>query len=92
MHIGIAMFCTDYAIQPVELARALEERGFESLWLPEHSHIPLTRNSAWPQGGDLPKKYYDVMDPFVALGAAAASTTTLKLATGICLVPQRDTI
>ena len=92
MHIGIAMFCTDYAIQPVELARALEERGFESLWLPEHSHIPLTRNSAWPQGGDLPKKYYDVMDPFVALGAAAASTTSLKLATGICLVPQRDTI
>jgi len=92
MYIGIAMFCTDYAIQPVELARALEERGFESLWLPEHSHIPLTRNSAWPQGGDLPKKYYDVMDPFVALGAAAASTTTLKLATGICLVPQRDTI
>lgn len=92
MHVGVAMFCTDYAIAPTALAQALEARGFESLWLPEHSHIPLTRASAYPKGGELPKKYYDVMDPFVALGAAAAVTTRLKLATGICLVPQRDPI
>ena len=83
MHVGVAMFCTDYAIAPTELAKALEDRGFESLWLPEHSHIPLTRASPFPQGGDLPKKYYDVMDPFVVLGAAAAVTTRLKIATGI---------
>jgi len=92
MHVGVAMFCTDYAIAPTELARALEERGFESLWLPEHSHIPLSRVSAFPQGGELPKKYFDVMDPFVVLGAAAAVTTRLKIATGICLVAQRDPI
>ncbi len=92
MHVGIAMFCTDYAMAPAALAMALEERGFESLWLPEHSHIPLSRLSPFPQGGELPKKYYDVMDPFVVLGAAAAVTTTLKIATGICLVPQRDPI
>jgi probable F420-dependent oxidoreductase len=92
MHIGVAMFCTDYSIAPTELASALEQRGFESLWLPEHSHIPLSRRSAYPAGGELPKKYYDVMDPFVLLGAAAAVTVRLKLATGICLVPQRDPI
>ena len=57
MHIAVAMFCTVYAIPPVELAVALETRGFESLWLPEHSHIPLSRDSAWPQGGELPKRY-----------------------------------
>jgi probable F420-dependent oxidoreductase len=92
MHVGIAMFCTDYAIAPTTLALALEERGFESLWVPEHSHIPLSRLSPFPQGGELPKKYYDVMDPFVVLAAAAAVTTKLKIATGICLVPQRDPI
>ena len=92
MHVGVAMFSTDYAIAPTELATALEQRGFESLWLPEHSHIPLTRLSPYPAGGELPKKYYDVMDPFVVLGAIAAVTTRLKLATGICLVPQRDPI
>ena len=92
MHVGVAMFCTDYSIPATELARALEDRGFESLWLPEHSHIPLSRASPFPQGGDLPKKYYDVMDPFVVLGAVAAVTTRLKIATGICLVAQRDPI
>ena len=92
MEVGLAMFCTDYAIAPTELARALEDRGFESLWFPEHSHIPLGRESEWPQGGELPKKYFDVMDPFVVMGAAAAVTTSLKIATGICLVPQRDPI
>ena len=92
MKIGVAMFCTDYAISPTDLAGALEDRGFESMWFPEHSHIPLSRDSAWPKGGELPKRYYDVMDPFVSLGAAASVTKRIKLATGICLVVQRDPI
>jgi len=92
MQFGAAMFFTDYSMRPDELARALEERGFESVWAPEHSHIPLTRKSSYPAGGELPKKYYDVMDPFVTLTAAAMATKTLKVATGICLVVQRDPI
>jgi probable F420-dependent oxidoreductase len=92
MRIGAAMFFTDYSMSPTELALALEERGFDSLWVPEHSHIPLTRKTPFPSGGDLPKKYYDVMDPFVTLSAAAAVTRTLKLGTGICLIVQRDPI
>jgi len=92
MHIGAAMFFTDYSMAPGELARALEERGFESVWSPEHSHIPLSRKSAFPSGGDLPKKYYDAMDPFVALMAAAAVTAKIKVGTGVCLVVQRDPI
>ena len=92
MKVGAAIFFTDYSIGPVELARAMEERGLESLWAPEHSHIPVSRTTPFPQGGDLPKKYYDVMDPFVTLSAAAAATKTLKVATGICLVVQRDPI
>src|SRR4029450_14040427 len=86
MEFGAAVFFKDYAMGPVELGRALEERGFESLWAPEHSHMPLSRRSPFPQGGDLPKKYYDVMDAFVTLGAAAAATTRLRVGTGICLV------
>ena len=92
MKFGVAMFMTDYSISPAELARAVEERGLESLWAPEHSHIPLPRTSPWPGGGDLPKMYYDVMDPFVVLSVAAAVTTTLKVGTGVCLVVQRDPI
>lgn len=92
MRIGVAMFCTEYAIPAAELALALEERGFDSFWAPEHSHIPVSRGSAFPQGGSLPNKYFDVMDPFVSLTAAAVATTTLKIATGICIVPQRDPI
>ncbi len=92
MHHGVMMFVTDYSMGPAELAVAAEERGFESLWLPEHSHIPASRRSPWPGGPELPKMYYDTMDPFVALGAAAAVTDTIKLATGICLVIQRDPI
>jgi probable F420-dependent oxidoreductase len=92
MHFGAAMFFTDYSMGPGELGKALEERGFESVWAPEHSHIPTSRKSPFPQGGDLPKKYYDVMDPFVTLTAAAAATKTLKVGTGICLVVQRDPI
>jgi len=92
MHFGAAMFFTDYSMSPGEFGRALEQRGFESLWAPEHSHIPTSRASPYPSGGELPKKYYDVMDPFVALTAAAVATRTLKLGTGVCLVQQRDPI
>ena len=92
MQIGIAMFVTDYSIQPHELAVEAENRGIESLWLPEHSHIPTSRKSPWPGGAELPKHYYDTYDPFVALGAAAVVTKKIKLATGICLVVQRDPI
>ena len=92
MKLGLMMFPTDYSIQPAELARAAEERGFESLWFPEHSHIPAKRVTPWPGGPELPKMYYDVYEPFVALAAAAAVTKSLKLGTGICLVVQRDPI
>jgi probable F420-dependent oxidoreductase len=92
MLFGAAIFFTEYSIGPIELARALEERGFESLWAPEHSHIPASRKTPYPGGGELPREYYDVMDPFVTLSAAAAATTSLKVATGICLVQQRDVI
>ena len=91
MEIGAAIFFTDYSISPTELAVALEQRGFNSLWVAEHSHIPVTRRFNVP-GGELTKQYYDVMDPFVTLSAAAAVTTRLKLGTGVCLVIQRDTI
>jgi probable F420-dependent oxidoreductase len=92
MHFGASMFFTDYSMTPGALAQALEERGFESVWAPEHSHIPLSRQSPYPAGGELPKRYYDAMDPFVTLTAAAAATKTLKVATGICLIVQRDPI
>jgi probable F420-dependent oxidoreductase len=92
MDFGAAMFFTDYSMSATELGRALEVRGFESMWAPEHSHIPTSRRSPFQGGGDLPKQYYDVMDPFVSLSAAAAVTKTLKLGTGVCLVIQRDTI
>jgi probable F420-dependent oxidoreductase len=92
MHFGASMFLTDYSMAPGELAQALEARGFESMWAPEHSHIPTSRRSPYPGGGDLPKAYYDVMDPFVTLTAAAMVTKTLKVGTGVCLVNQRDTV
>jgi probable F420-dependent oxidoreductase len=92
MEFGGSMFFTDYSMRPEVLARALEDRGFDSVWAPEHSHIPLSRRSPFPGGGDVPKRYYDVMDPFVTLTAAAMATKKLKIATGICLVIQRDTI
>src|SRR5262245_20094934 len=92
MEFGAAIFFTDYSITPAELAVALEERGFDSLWAAEHSHIPVPRRTPAPGGGELHKRYYDVMDPFVTLTAAAVATKTLKVATGIALVIQRDTI
>src|SRR5215471_21442856 len=92
MHVGLTMFPTDYSIPPHDLAMAAEARGYESLWLPEHSHIPTSRKSPWPGGAELPKYYYDSYDPFVAMGAAAVVTKTIKLGTGVCLVVQRDPI
>jgi probable F420-dependent oxidoreductase len=92
MDFGASMFFTDYSMTPAALARALEQRGFESVSAPEHSHIPLSRQSPWPGGAELPKQYYDVMDPFVTLTAAAMATTSLRVGTGVCLVVQRDPI
>jgi probable F420-dependent oxidoreductase len=89
---GISMFPTDYAIQPVELAIAAEERGFESMFFPEHTHIPASRKTPFPGGADLPKEYWHTHHPFVALAAAAAVTKKLKLGTGVCLVIERDPI
>jgi len=91
MKFGIAIFPTDYAISMTELAPAVEERGFESLWVAEHSHIPVTV-TGHPAGGELPQQYWHTLDPFVALTAAAAVTKTLAVATGVCLAIQRDTI
>ncbi len=92
MHVGIFYFPTDYGIDIRELARAAEERGFESLLLPEHTHIPTSRRTPYPMGGELPKAYSHTHDPFVALSFAAAATTKILLGTGICLIPQRDPI
>ena len=92
MKFGIQMFPTDYAIPAHELAKAAEDHGFDSIFLPEHTHIPTSRESAWPGGGELPQEYSHTLDPFVALGAAAAATSTIKLGTGICLVVERDPI
>ena len=92
LNFGVIMFITDYSMQPVEVAIAAEEREFESLWVPEHTHIPVLRKSEWPGGGPLPKEYWHAHDPFVALGAATAVTRKIKLGTGICLVVERDPI
>ena len=91
MQTGIAIFDTEYSIDIEELARAAEQRGFESLWVPEHTHIPTSRKSPFA-GGELPEQYKHTLDPFVSLTAAAMVTTMLKVGTGICLVIERDTI
>ncbi|HET6311451.1 MAG TPA: LLM class F420-dependent oxidoreductase [Candidatus Nitrosotalea sp.] len=92
MKFGVAIFPTDYAISMSELAPAAEDLGFESLWVAEHSHIPVSRLSRWPGGADLPKHYWHTMDPFVALTVAAIASKTIRIATGICLLIQRDPI
>jgi probable F420-dependent oxidoreductase len=89
---GVTIFPTDYSIQPVELARAVEERGLDALFVTEHTHIPTSRKTPWPGGADLPQEYWHTHDPFVALGAAAAVTSRIALGTGICLVVERDPI
>ncbi len=88
----MAIFPTEYSVAPAELAVMAEERGFESLFFPEHTHIPASRATPYPAGGDLPREYWSTYDPFIGLSAAAAVTSTLKVATGICLVVERDPI
>ncbi len=92
MEFGIVIFPTEYTIPPSVLAKEAESRGFESLFFPEHTHIPASRLSPYPSGGDLPTEYSHTLDPFVALSAAQAVTTTLKIATGVALVIERDPI
>ena len=92
MHVGLTMFPTDYAIPPHDLAVAAEARGYESLWLPEHSHIPTSRKSPWPGGAELPRRYSHTYDPFVTLAAMAAVTRRIALGTAVSLVAQHDPI
>jgi len=92
MDFGVFYFPVHYGIEPAELARTLEERGFESLFFCEHTHIPVSRKTPFPAGGELPKRYIHTHDPFVGLAFAAAATKRIKLGTGICLVPQHDPI
>lgn len=92
MKFGITMFPTDLSIGPIALARACEERGFVSLYVPEHTHIPASRTTPAPAGEPLGEEYYRSLDPFVALTAAAAVTERLRVGTGIALVAQRDPI
>lgn len=92
MEFGVCHFPTDYGMRPDDLAAAAEQRGFESLLFCEHTHIPVSRRTPYPLGGELPKRYVRTYDPFVACTAAAAATTTLKVGTGVCLVVERDPI
>ncbi len=92
MELGLANFLTDYGLAPAELGRQAEQRGFESLFLPEHTHIPVSRETPYPGGGELPPEYSHTLDPVVALGAVAAVTERLKVGTGVCLVIERDPI
>lgn len=92
MKHGLAIFATDEGLPPADLARLAEEAGFESLFVPDHTHIPVSRTSAAPRGDELPREYSRMLDPFVALTAAAAATTRLRVGTGLCLVVERDPI
>ena len=92
MKLGAFYFPTDYGINVAELGKALEDRGFDSLFVPEHTHIPTSRKTPFPAGGELPKRYSHTHDPFVGLAFAAAATKRLKVGTGICLVPQHEPI
>ena len=92
MDLGVFSFNTEYTLPADELAKECEARGFESLWLPEHTHIPASRESQYPGGGELPEEYVHMSDPFIGLAAAAAVTTRLKLGTGISLVTEHDPI
>lgn len=92
MDFGLAIFPTDYSAQPAEIATEAEARGFESIWFPEHTHIPVSRDTPYPAGGELPEEYKRIYDPFVSLAVAAQATERLKLGTGICLIVERDPI
>jgi probable F420-dependent oxidoreductase len=89
---GVAIFPTAGGIDPLRLGRLAEDRGFESLFIPEHTHIPVRRESPYPRGGDPPREYFEVLDPFVVLSAVAAVTERLRLGFGVCLVVERDPI
>lgn len=92
MHLGVALFATDLTSDVRDVARAAEDSGFESLFVAEHTHIPTSRRTAYPMGGELPSEYARTQDPFIALMAAAAATSQLKIGTGVCLVVERDPI
>jgi probable F420-dependent oxidoreductase len=92
MKLGAHIFATDESVGVPDLAREIEARGFESLWLPEHTHIPTSRESEWYRGRELPREYSRTLEPFVALAAAAAATTSLRVGTGVCLIAQHDPI
>jgi probable F420-dependent oxidoreductase len=92
MHLGLSLFATDRTNDIRDVARAAEDAGFESLWVAEHTHIPVSRETPYPMGGELPEEYSRTLDPFVSLAAAAAVTERLRLGTGICLVTERDPI
>ncbi|HEY7619872.1 MAG TPA: LLM class F420-dependent oxidoreductase [Solirubrobacteraceae bacterium] len=92
MQFGLSMFVTDETIAPIELGRAAEEAGFDALFIPEHTHIPASRESPWSGGPELPREYWHTYDPFVALAAIAATTERLRLGTGIALIVERDPI
>lgn len=90
MEMGVFSFNTEYSIRADELAVAAEERGFDSVWFPEHTHIPASRKTPYPAGGDLPKEYIHMSDPFISCGVAAAVTTKLIVGTGVSLIPQHE--
>jgi probable F420-dependent oxidoreductase len=92
MELGLAHFATDYGLHPGELAQRAEELGFESLFFPEHTHIPVGRDTEYPGGGELPREYSHIIDPFVGLTAAATATERIKVGTGVCLIIERDPI
>jgi probable F420-dependent oxidoreductase len=92
MELGLAHFTTDYGMQPADIGRRAEELGFESLFFPEHTHIPVSRDTPYAGGGELPREYRHIVDPFVGLAAVAAVTARLKVGTGVCLIIERDPI
>jgi probable F420-dependent oxidoreductase len=92
MSFGVSLFSTDYSIRPDEFARAAEERGFDAVFFPEHTHIPTSRRTPFPMGGDLPREYSHIHDLFVAMTAAAVATTRIKIGAGVCLVTEHDPI
>jgi probable F420-dependent oxidoreductase len=92
VQFGVVLFPTAYSINVVELGKAIEAHGFESLWFPEHTHTPASRRTPWPGGAELPREYSNALDPFVALAGVAATTSRLRLGTGVCLVVERDPI
>src|SRR3954468_1506430 len=92
MDFGVSYFPTDESVEPAELARMAEERGFESVFVTEHTHIPASRETSYPAGGELPREYWRIHDPFVALTTMASATERIRIGTAICLLVERDPI